>query len=433
MIPGIVDIHAHYDGQATWDNRLQPSSWHGVTTVVMSNCGVGFAPVHDRDHGKLIELMEGVEDIPGAALHEGLKWNWNSFAEFLDAVDERPHDIDVGAQVPHGALRLHVMGERGANHEDATPEDIAQMAELAREGIEAGALGFSTSRTRNHRTSTGAYTPTLTAAPAELIGIAEGIGASGTGVLQVVSDFLDVDDEFNTLREMVTRSGRPMSISVARNPMLPDAFRAILGHITDANAAGLTMTGQVAPRAVGLILGLECTLNPVPDQPRVPGDQGRFVGRQGVGVARSVVPGASVRGQHDTRRRQVRRQPHLPVRPAVRDGRRARLRAVTERLDRCASRTSRSESADELALDVMLTGGGHGLLYLPFLNYVDGSLDGCHEMLTHPHTVPGLGDGGAHVGTICDGSFPTTLLAYWGRDRDHDRIPLAVPRAAPLS
>ena len=143
VIPGIVDIHAHYDGQATWDNRLQPSSWHGVTTVVMSNCGVGFAPVHDRDHGKLIELMEGVEDIPGAALHEGLKWNWNSFAEFLDAVDERPHDIDVGAQVPHGALRLHVMGERGANHEDATPEDIALMAELAREGIEAGALGFS--------------------------------------------------------------------------------------------------------------------------------------------------------------------------------------------------------------------------------------------------------------------------------------------------
>ena len=163
VIPGIVDIHAHYDGQATWDSRLQPSSWHGVTTAVMGNCGVGFAPVHDDAHDKLIELMEGVEDIPGAALHEGLSWKWNSFSEFLNAVEARPHDIDIAAQVPHGALRLHVMGERGANHEDATPADIAAMAELARKGIEAGALGFSTSRTRNHKTSTGAYTPTLTA------------------------------------------------------------------------------------------------------------------------------------------------------------------------------------------------------------------------------------------------------------------------------
>ncbi len=423
VIPGIVDIHAHYDGQATWDNRLQPSSWHGVTTVVMSNCGVGFAPVHDRDHGKLIELMEGVEDIPGAALHEGLKWNWNSFAEFLDAVDERPHDIDVGAQVPHGALRLHVMGERGANHEDATPEDIAQMAELAREGIEAGALGFSTSRTRNHRTSTGAYTPTLTAAPAELIGIAEGIGASGTGVLQVVSDFLDVDDEFNTLRAMVTRSGRPMSISVARNPMLPDAFRAILGHITDANAAGLTMTGQVAPRAVGLILGLECTLNPFLTNPvyqeikddsladkvsalRDPSYRERLFEASATRDAAKL--GGSLISRYDLLF-EMADEPDYE--PSLSDS----IGARAERLGR---------SPDELALDVMLTGGGHGLLYLPFLNYVDGSLDGCHEMLTHPHTVPGLGDGGAHVGTICDGSFPTTLLAYWGRDRDHDRIPL---------
>ena len=262
VIPGIVDIHSHYDGQATWDQRLQPSSWHGVTTVVTGNCGVGFAPVHDADHDKLIELMEGVEDIPGAALHEGLPWNWNSFGEFLDAVDSIPHDIDVAMQVPHGALRLNVMGERGANHEDATPDDIASMAELAREGIEAGALGFTTSRTRNHKTSTGAYTPTLTAAPDELIGIAQGVGAAGTGVLQVVSDFLDPDAEFAMLREMVTTSGRPMSISIARNPMVPDAFRGLLDQITAANADGLTMTGQVAPRAVGLILGLECTLNP---------------------------------------------------------------------------------------------------------------------------------------------------------------------------
>ncbi len=342
VIPGIVDIHAHYDGQATWDNRLQPSSWHGVTTVVMSNCGVGFAPVHDRDHGKLIELMEGVEDIPGAALHEGLAWNWNSFGEFLDAVDERPHDIDVAAQVPHGALRLHVMGERGANHEDATADDISLMAELAREGIEAGALGFTTSRTRNHRTSTGAYTPTLTAAPDELIGIAEGVGAAGTGVLQVVSDFLDVDDEFSTLRRMVERSGRPLSISVARNPMLPDAFRGILDRITTANADGLRMTGQVAPRAVGLILGLECTLNPFMTVPGLPRDR-RPAARRAGGVAprsRGARPGAAV-GRR-TVARQARWLADRPLRPAVRDARRAGLRTEAHGLDRRPRRPRRA-------------------------------------------------------------------------------------------
>ncbi len=423
VIPGIVDIHSHYDGQATWDQRLQPSSWHGVTTVVTGNCGVGFAPVHDADHDKLIELMEGVEDIPGAALHEGLAWNWNSFGEFLDAVDSIPHDIDVAMQVPHGALRLNVMGERGANHEDATPDDIAAMAELAREGIEAGALGFTTSRTRNHKTSTGAYTPTLTAAPDELVGIAQGVGATGTGVLQVVSDFLDPDAEFSMLREMVTTSGRPMSISIARNPMVPDAFRGLLGQITAANADGLAMTGQVAPRAVGLILGFECTLNP-------------FLANS---VYRSIADrplAARVEALHDPT---VRERLLAEAVERTRDklggnliGRFEMMFEMAEEPDyepspdtsiaAVASRTNRSP--EEVALDAMLADGGHGLLYLPFLNYVDGNLDGCHEMLVHPHTVPGLADGGAHVGTICDGSFPTTLLAYWGRDRDHDRIPL---------
>jgi len=423
VIPGIVDIHSHYDGQATWDQRLQPSSWHGVTTVVTGNCGVGFAPVHDADHDKLIELMEGVEDIPGAALHEGLAWNWNSFGEFLDAVDSIPHDIDVAMQVPHGALRLNVMGERGANHEDATPDDIASMADLAREGIEAGALGFTTSRTRNHKTSTGAYTPTLTAAPDELIGIAQGVGAAGTGVLQVVSDFLDPDAEFSMLREMVTTSGRPMSISIARNPMVPDAFRGLLGQITAANADGLAMTGQVAPRAVGLILGFECTLNP-------------FLANS---VYRSIADrplAARVEALRDpTVRERLLAEAVERTRDKLGGNLIGRFEMMFEMADEpdyepspdssiaaVASRTNRSP--EEVALDAMLADDGHGLLYLPFLNYVDGSLDGCHEMLVHPHTVPGLGDGGAHVGTICDGSFPTTLLSYWGRDRDHDRIPL---------
>jgi N-acyl-D-aspartate/D-glutamate deacylase len=423
VIPGVVDIHSHYDGQATWDHRLQPSSWHGVTTVVTGNCGVGFAPVHDADHDKLIELMEGVEDIPGAALHEGLRWNWNSFGEFLDAVDTIAHDVDVAMQVPHGALRLHVMGERGANHEDATPEDIAAMAELAREGIEAGALGFSTSRTRNHKTSTGAYTPTLTAAPDELIGIAQGVGATGTGVLQVVSDFLDPEGEFAMLREMVATSGRPMSISIARNPMVPDAFRGLLDRVSEANADGLTITGQVAPRAVGLILGLECTLNPfltnpvyreIADRPlddrvaalRDPAFRERLLG-EAAGRSRDKL-GGNLIGRFDLLFAMGAEPDYEP--------------APDTSIAATAARTGRSP--EEVALDAMLSDDGHGLLYLPFLNYVDGNLDGCHEMLVHPHTVPGLGDGGAHVGTICDGSFPTTLFAYWGRDRDHDRIPL---------
>jgi N-acyl-D-aspartate/D-glutamate deacylase len=422
VIPGIVDIHAHYDGQATWDERLQPSSWHGVTTVVMGNCGVGFAPVHDADHGRLIELMEGVEDIPGAALHEGLPWTWNSFGEFLDAVDALPHDIDVAAQVPHGALRLNVMGERGANHEDATPADIAAMADLARDGIEAGALGFTTSRTRNHKTSTGAYTPTLTAAPAELVGIAEGVGATGTGVLQVVSDFLDPDDEFATLRSMVERSGRPLSISVARSPLAPEQFRTILDHISRANEDGLTMTGQVAPRAVGLILGLECTLHPfvanpvyreIADRPlaervatlRDPAFRARLLDQE---VATSDKLGGRLISRFDLLFEMADEPDYEP-----------------EPSDSIAARADQQRRPPAaVALDVMLAGDGHGLLYLPFLNYVDGSLDGCHEMLTHPYTVPGLGDGGAHVGTICDGSFPTTLLTLWGRDRARDRIDL---------
>jgi len=423
VIPGIVDIHAHYDGQATWDQRLQPSSWHGVTTVVMGNCGVGFAPVHDDDHYRLIELMEGVEDIPGAALDEGLPWTWNSFGEFLDAVDALPHDIDVAAQVPHGALRLNVMGDRGANHEDATPDDIAAMAALAREGIEAGGLGFTTSRTRNHKTSTGAYTPTLTAAPDELIGIAEGVGAAGTGVLQVVSDFVDPEHEFATLRAMVERSGRPLSISVARSPLAPDHFRTLLDNISRANADGLPMTGQVAPRAVGLILGLECTLHPfltnpvyreIADRPltervrtlRDPGFRSRLLDHEANESADKL--GGRLISRYDLL---FEMADDPDYEPSLTD-------SIAARAD------AQRSSAAALALDTMLADDGHGLLYLPFLNYVDGNLDGCHEMLTHPHTVPGLADGGAHVGTICDGSFPTTLLAYWGRDRDRDRIDL---------
>ena len=418
VTPGFVDIHCHYDGQATWDERLQPSSWHGVTTVVMGNCGVGFAPVHDHDHERLIQLMEGVEDIPGAALSEGLSWDWTGFDGFLDAVDARPHDLDVAAQVPHAALRLHVMGARGADHESvATPEEVAEMGRIAAAGIESGALGFTTSRTRNHRTSTGAYTPTLTAERAELTGIAEAIGTTGTGVLQMVGDFVDAEYEFETLVEMMRVSGRPLSFSLAQSPLAPDMHHDLMRRLTAANEAGFTMRGQTAPRAVGLLMGLDCTLNPFMTNPVF-----------GEIAAASVAQKVAAMSDPDFRRRVLEAQSSGKAKGKVGGsiiGVFERMFPLTDPPDyepdtetSAAARAARSGvSPEEWVYDYLLGDDGAAMLYVPFLNYADGNLDATREMLAHPHTVPGLSDGGAHVGTICDGSFPTFLLTHWGRDR----------------
>ncbi len=422
VTPGFVDIHCHYDGQATWDERLQPSSWHGVTTVVMGNCGVGFAPVHDRDHERLIQLMEGVEDIPGAALAEGLTWGWTGFDGFLDAVDARPHDLDVAAQVPHAALRLHVMGERGAQHEErATPEEIAEMGRLAAAGIDAGALGFTTSRTRNHRTSTGEYTPTLTAAREELVGIAEAVGAT-SGVLQMVGDFLDVDFEFGTLLEMMRVSGRPLSFSLAQSPVLPDQHRELLKRLDAAVDEGLPMRAQVAPRAVGLLLGLDCTLNPfltnpvwreIADRPLAeqvatmsdPAFKQRVLDAHEGQKAKGKLGGGLI-GMFDRMFPLTDPPDYEPAEADAAPGQAARAGLPVE----------------EWVYDFLVGDGGEAKFYVPFLNYADGNLDATREMLAHPHTVPGLSDGGAHVGTICDGSFPTFLLTHWGRDRTRGEL-----------
>jgi N-acyl-D-aspartate/D-glutamate deacylase len=422
VTPGFVDIHAHYDGQATWGERLTPSSWHGVTTVVSGNCGVGFAPVHPGDHDRLIDLMEGVEDIPGAALHEGLPWTWQSFPEFLDALDGRRYDADIAVHVPHGALRLHVMGERGAAREPATPDDIARMARISREAVEAGAIGFSTSRTINHRTSKGEPTPTLRAAADELVGIARALGDAGTGVLQVVTDFDDVDDELALFRRMAEESGRPLSFSLAWGR--GDGWRRPLELLSQARADGVPMRAQVAPRAVGLLLGLQCTLHPLMTNP----------------VYREIAP-LPLDEQATTLADPGFKERVL----AAASGERAegkvggRLIAAFGRMfelgdppdyepdpgSSIAARAAR-EGRDplDLAYDVLASDGGRTFLYLPSLNWVDGNLDAVGEMLAHPHTVPGLSDGGAHVGTICDASFPTTLLAYWGRDRERGRLDL---------
>jgi N-acyl-D-aspartate/D-glutamate deacylase len=412
VTPGFVDVHVHYDGQATWDDQLLPSSWHGVTTVVAGNCGVGFAPVRPEDHQRLIELMEGVEDIPGTALHEGLPWTWRSFPEFLDALDGRPYDIDLATQVPHAALRLHVMGERGAQREDATPADIEAMARLAGEGIEAGGLGFSTSRTTNHRTSKGELTPTLTAAADELLGIAAAVGATGAGVLQVVSDFADVDAEFGLFRAMAETSGRPLAFSLA-DPH-GRSWRRLLELLEQANADGVRMTGQAAARAIGVLLGLQCSMSPFLGNPvmgeifqRPAAEQARIMGDPSF-KERVLAAGPGPLSAWD-RMFELADPPDYEPDP----GSTVAARAAREGRDPL-----------ELAYELVAKDEGRTLLYFPIINWFDGNLDAVGEMLAHEHTVPGLSDGGAHVGTICDASFPTTFLSHWGRDRPEGRLPV---------
>src|SRR6201996_1744876 len=250
VTPGFVDVHTHYDGQAAWDQRMQPSSWHGVTTVVMGNCGVGFAPCKPEDHDRLIRLMEGVEDIPHPVMAEGLPWNWQSYPDYLDALATRRFDVDIGSQLPHAALRVFVMGERGANPEPATEADIHAMAAIAKRAMEAGSLGFTTSRTLNHRTSDGQPTPTLTAEADELVGIAMGLKAAGAGVLQVVSDFTDREAEFAMLKRMMRESGRPLTFSLLQSPRAPESWRWLIDQVNAAAAEGLPIKAQVCGRPV---------------------------------------------------------------------------------------------------------------------------------------------------------------------------------------
>jgi N-acyl-D-aspartate/D-glutamate deacylase len=421
VTPGFVDVHTHYDGQATWDQRMQPSSWHGVTTVVQGNCGVGFAPCTPANRDRLVYLMEGVEDLPFPVLTAGLPWNWESFPDYLDALEHRRFDLDIATQLPHAALRVHVMGDRGVAREPATPDDIAKMAAIAKAAVEAGALGFSTSRTLNHKTKAGEPTPTLTAEEDELTGIAMGLaaanGGSGAGVLQLVSDFHpDPTAEFAMFRRIVEKSGRPLSFSLAQSHQSPDSFRMILDLLKDAVDAGLPMKAQVSPRAVGVLFGLDLTLNPfsahqtykaIADLPladriaamRDPDFQARLF----VETPSPKDPFASASLTNWTGM--------YPLGAESPD--------YEPMQDRTVAAIAAAEGRDPktVALDHLLSNGGTGILYLPFLSYGYGSLDASYEMLAHRDTVPGLSDGGAHVGMICDGSFPTSLLTHWTRDR----------------
>ncbi len=408
VTPGFVDIHTHYDAQATWTSEILSSSLHGVTTALLGNCGVGFAPCRPESRDMLVKLMEGVEDLPEVVLTEGLPWNWESFPEYLNALEARPYDMDIATQVPHAALRVHVMGRRGFEREPATAEDRAEMARLAREGIAAGALGFSTSRAIAHKTLAGEPTPTLGAAEIELAEIAAGLGG---GWMQLISDFDDpAEEEWERLMRIARIAQRPMTFSLLQRESRPDFWRWILQQVSAANAEGIQVTGQVMGRPVGLMFGWELSQHP-------------FLTRAG-----------------------FREVAHLPISErvaALRDpGRRARIlaepteAALQARLNNYARiykltpdyepppEASVLEQAkrlgrdpEDLCYDWMLEEEGRAILNRPLLNYADGNLDAIREMVTHPHTLMGLGDGGAHVGYICDASAPTHMLTHWARDR----------------
>jgi N-acyl-D-aspartate/D-glutamate deacylase len=420
VTPGFVDPHSHYDAQVTWTSRITPSSWHGVTTTLIGNCGVGFAPCRPDQRDLLVKLMEGVEDIPEPILAEGLPWNWQSFPEYLDALEARPFDLDVATQVPHAALRVFVMGQRGVDREPATEADAKAMAALVKQGIEAGALGFSTSRTINHKTKAGALIPTLTAKEAELTTIARVLHDLGTGWLQVISDFDEPETEFALLRRLTHAAGRPMTTTILQRDNKPEEWRRITGWIAEANRAGDIMLGQVLTRATGILLGFEISQNP-------------FLGRPSWAAVADLPFEAKIAALRDPalRARLLAETCPDPV-LARRVSRWDRIFPLQDPPDyepdpanSIAARAAR-EGRDpaDLAYDLLLEQDGRAIFYRPLSNYTYGNLDTVHDMLAHEATIVGLGDGGAHVGILCDASYLTTMLTHWARDRKGARFPL---------
>jgi len=440
VTPGFTDIHTHYDGQVSWDEDMTPSSLHGVTTVVMGSCGVGFAPVHEHDHQRLVELMEGVEDIPGSALSEGIRWGWRSVPEYMDAIDAQPHAIDFAVQVPHDALRMYVMGDRATPNSMSTEEDVAKMQAVVREALEAGAVGFSTGRSDNHRTARGEATPASEATERELCGIAQAFKGLSHGVLQAVSDFdcLVTDENFHAEFDIIERmaaasGGHPLSISLMQRDQSPDQWKWITERAERASAAGTTIRLQVAPRPIGVLLGLEATFHPfigypsyksictLPRSERVqrmrdPEFRAKLLAEK---TDRVAGDGSSIPPLADLLLSQIemiaKRIYRLGETPNYEPDPRTCLAA-----DAAAS----GRTALEVIYDALLEDDGRALLYFPLYNFTGVNLDVVHEMLTHPLALPGLSDGGAHVGTICDASFPTYLMTHWGRDRPKGRIPI---------
>jgi N-acyl-D-aspartate/D-glutamate deacylase len=415
VTPGFVDVHTHYDGQVTWSQDISPSSQNGVTTAIMGNCGVGFAPCRPADRERLIQLMEGVEDIPEPVLAAGLPWKWESYPDYLDWLSQRSYDMDFGSQLPHAALRVHVMGERGARRDPATAEDNKQMAALAYEAVKAGALGFSTSRTLNHRTSTGDFTPTLKAGEDELIAIAQAMQKAGRSVLQFVLDASTFGEDLPMMLRVAETTKCPVSFSLGQGYQNPQGYRGVLARIGEATRTkGLSITTQVAARPIGLLLGLELSRNPFQTHPSYKAIANLplkdKIARLRDPAVRAAILAESASKTDDPlffrpnydRMFLLGDPPDYEQPPENTLGARA---------------TREGKRPEELAYDAMLQQDGRGMLYVPFANYADGNLDAVREMLLDPHSVPGLSDGGAHCGIICDASFPTYLLSHWTRDR----------------
>ena len=423
VTPGWVDVHTHYDGQVTWDPQLTPSSWHGVTTAVMGNCGVGFAPVKPDRHEWLINLMEGVEDIPGTALHEGISWGWESFPEYLDVIDAMPRVLDIGAQIPHAALRGYVMGDRGADHAEVpTDDEIARMGQLVIDALNAGALGFTTSRSVAHKAADGRFTPSLTASAAEMLGVARAMGQAGKGVWEIVADLVDLDAEFDLYRELCRTSGRPMSITtLQRAEFAPDEYVRILQRIEAGVRDGYKMRGQVAARPVGLIMTLDGRVNPLLPSPTYQLLLALPIAARVIELRKSDVR-ARIIAELDTAPEGTNPTERFPYVFVMENGS-AYDRSPDECIKRRALRDNVSVYA--LAYDALVANDGRGALMVPVNNFASGTQREVREMLVHPLTVPGLGDAGAHCTMICDGSFPTYLATYWGRDANREnRVPI---------
>ena len=423
VTPGFVDIHTHYDGQVTWDPYLRPSTYHGVTTVVMGNCGVGFSPCKPDQRDWLIGLMEGVEDIPGTALHEGIDWEWESFPEYLDALEKKPLAIDVGTQIPHGAVRAYVMGERGINHEEASSEEIEEMKQIVQEAVKAGAFGFSTSRTEKHNDVNGNLTPSITAHKTELVEIAKSLGEINQGVLQGISDFYDFDSEFDIFKTMSKESGRPISITVEQQDARPEWWLQLLDGIQEAQTEGVNMYGQVPPRATGILMGLTATLNPF-----------RFHPSYMEIADLSLEERVKIMNTSQFKEKLLKENA-VSINPLVDEivnayGKMFKLgEPANYEPDPKTSFHSLANlsnmTAEEIAYDAMLEKEGKALIYHPLFNYQTGDLSLVEKMLKHPYTIAGLGDAGAHCGAISDASFPTTLVQHWSRDRDRgEKLPL---------
>jgi N-acyl-D-amino-acid deacylase len=421
VTPGFVDMHTHYDGQATWDPLLSPSCWHGVTTVVMGNCGVGFAPVHPGSEEWLIQLMEGVEDIPGTALAEGITWGWETFPEYLDALERLPRALDIGTQVPHGAVRAYVMGERGARNEPATPADIEAMAEIVRQGLNAGALGFSTSRTIVHRAVDGEPVPGTFAAEDELMGIGGALAAAGRGVFEVApagvmgEDLLAPAKEVAWMRRLSAATGRPVTFALAQHNRAPEQWRELLQLAEAATQDGAALRAQVMGRPTSLLVGWQTQTHP-------------FRPRPSYRAIAHLPLEARVERLRDPQVRAAilaERNPDNPLADVVSAGL-DRIFPMGEPPDYepppersvAALAAAEGRPGEEVLYDLMMGRDGKELLLLTLLGYSDGNLDAMREMLLHPNAALGLSDGGAHCGAICDASMPTFMLSHWARDRD---------------